>query len=160
SRASTGSEWPRRGYPAAQRATPSTRSEWPRRRYPAAPRASPSLGPLRELREVGRALLHVCRLALLGFFGHVVEERRVARELLDAREAVVRRVARRLDHPQRERAVPEHLATPLHGFDLEVSERDDGIHESHRECFLRVVLPAEKPDLARLLLPNRAREQP
>src|SRR4051794_9659210 len=61
---------------------------------------------VREPLELRATLLEVRLLALLCFFGHVVEERRVAGELLDPGEAVVGRVARRLDHPQRERAVP------------------------------------------------------
>src|SRR5215213_10164552 len=55
-----------------------------------------SSGALGELVEVGLALLEVGALALLRFLTHVVEERRVAGELLDAGEAVVGRVARRL----------------------------------------------------------------
>src|SRR5262245_52753915 len=48
--------------------------------------------------ELGTALLEVRLLALLRFLGHVVEERGVTGELLDAGETVVGRVARRLDH--------------------------------------------------------------
>jgi hypothetical protein len=41
-------------------------------------------------------------LALLRLLGHVVEERGVAGQLLDAGQPVIGRVERRLQHPQRE----------------------------------------------------------
>jgi len=49
---------------------------------------------LGELVEVGATLFEVGVLAFLRFLGHVVEERGVARELLDAGEAVVGRAQR------------------------------------------------------------------
>src|SRR3954471_11325593 len=59
---------------------------------------------LRELPEVGPTLAHVRVPTFLRFFGLVVEQRRVARELLDAGEPVVGRVHRCLDHAQCQRA--------------------------------------------------------
>src|SRR2546423_14545416 len=56
------------------------------------------LRPFRELREVGLALLDVGVAPLLGLVGHVEEQRRVAGELLDPRQPVVRGVHRRLEH--------------------------------------------------------------
>src|SRR5690348_11213456 len=79
-----------------------------------------TLRALRELAEVGLALLDVSITALLRLFAHVVEERRVARELLDAREPVVRRIHSRLDHAQRKRAQLEHAPAPGHGLLLQV----------------------------------------
>src|SRR3954447_25300611 len=117
-------------------------------------------GTLGELVEVGLALLEVGALALLRLLAHVVEERGIAGELLDAGEAIVGRVARRLDHAQRERAVLEHLPAPRDRLLLELLERDDRVDQPHVERLLRVVLAAQEPDLARLLLADRAREQP
>src|SRR5215470_1360384 len=57
------------------------------------------LGALREAGEVGLALLDVGVTALLRLLAQVVQQRRVAGQLLDAGEAVVRRVHPRLDHP-------------------------------------------------------------
>src|ERR671933_2742298 len=53
-------------------------------------------GALRELAEVGLALLAVGVASLLRLLGPVEEEVGVVRELLDAREAVLRRVEARL----------------------------------------------------------------
>src|SRR3954451_6705369 len=86
-------------------------------------RTGKRLRPPRELREVGPALLHVGVAALLRLVAHVEEQRRVAGELLDAGEAVVGRVKRRLQHPQGERREREHLAAPLDGLRLEALER-------------------------------------
>src|SRR5690348_12363968 len=53
-----------------------------------------SSGPLRELGEVRLALLLVGVASLLRLLGHVEQQRRVARKLLDARQPVVRGVHR------------------------------------------------------------------
>src|SRR5919206_5039058 len=76
-------------------------------------------GALRELAEVGLALLAVGVASLLRLLGPVEEEVGVVRELLDAREAVLRRVEARLEQPQREGGQLQHLATPLHRLLLE-----------------------------------------
>ena len=52
----------------------------------------------------------------------------------------------------------EHLAAPLDSLGLQFRERDDGVHQAHVERLLRIVLAAEKPDFARLLLPDDAGE--
>src|SRR3954451_4430248 len=116
-------------------------------------------GALRELGEVGLAPLDVCVTTLLGFVGHVEEKIRVVRELLDARKAVFRGVEARLEQAQGERREGEHLAAPRDRLVLEPPEPHDGVHESHLERLLRVVLPAEEPDLLRLLRPDLAREE-
>src|SRR6185436_41410 len=94
------------------------------------PATSLRLRPPRELREVGPALLDVRVAALLGLVAHVEEQRRVARELLHAGEAVLGRVEGRLEHPQRERRQREHLAAPLDGLLLEALEWHDGVDEA------------------------------
>src|SRR5205807_6320572 len=113
----------------------------------------------REPVELGTALLEVRLLALLRLLAHVVEEGRVSGELLDTRKTVVGGVERRLQHAQRERAVVQHALAPRHRLDLELLEWDDLVHETHVEGFLRVVLVAQEPDLARLLLPDAAGEE-
>src|SRR5919201_489916 len=118
------------------------------------------LGALGELREVRLSLLHVRVAAYLRLFAHVVEERRVAGQLLDARQPVVRGVHACLDHAQRERAELEHLAAPRDRLLLQVGDRHDLVHEPHRQRLLRVVLLAQEPDLACLLLADDAGEQP
>src|SRR5579864_1891236 len=72
----------------------------------------PGLGTLWEPGEVGFAFLDVCVPAFLRLFGQVVEERRVAGQLLDAREAVVRSVEPGLEHAQRQRAELQHASAP------------------------------------------------
>src|SRR3954452_17254067 len=102
-------------------------------------------GALRELGEVGLALLLVCVTSLLGLLGHVEEEVRVVCELLDAAQAVLARVEARLQEAQRERRELKHLAAPLDGLLLEPVERHHRVHEPHLERLLRVVLAAEEP---------------
>src|SRR4051795_119416 len=92
-----------------------------------------ALRALRESSEVGLSLLAVGVTALLRLLGHVEEEVRVVRELLDAGEAVVRRVEAGLQQAQRERGELEHLAAPLHGLLLEPLQRDDSVDEPHLE---------------------------
>src|SRR5262249_4878276 len=115
------------------------------------PPACPSW-PLREPLKLGPSLLEGCALALWRLSGQVEEQGRVAGELLDAGEAVVRSIARRLDHAQRHRAVLEHAPAPRHRLALELLERHDRVDQPHVERFLRVVLTAQEPDLPRLLL--------
>src|SRR3954452_20040669 len=71
---------------------------------------------LRELSEVGLSLLAVGVAPLLRLLGHVEEEVRVVRQLLDPREAVLGGVEAGLEEAQRERREREHLAAPLHGL--------------------------------------------
>ena len=66
---------------------------------------------------------------------------------------------RGLEHAQRKRGEGEHLLSPVHGLALEIGERDDGVDQPPVVGLLRAVLPAEHPDLARALHPDRARQQ-
>src|SRR3954471_15257979 len=114
---------------------------------------------LRELAEVGLALLAVGVATLLGLLGRVEEEVGVVRELLDAGEPVLGGVEARLEKPQREGGEGEHLAAPLHGLLLEVLERHHGVHEPHVERLLGVVLAAQEPDLLGLLRADEVGEE-
>ena len=87
-------------------------------------------GGLRELREVGLAVLDEGVATLLALLGHVEEHRGVTRELLDARQAVVGRVEARLEHPQRERRQRQDLAAPGHGLGLELGQRHHGVDQA------------------------------
>ena len=93
------------------------------------------------------------------FLAHVEEQGGITGELLDAGESVVGGVHRRLDHAQRQRRHREHLATPFDRRLFELGQRDNGVDESHVERFLGVVLTAEEPDLAGLLLAHIGRQQ-
>src|SRR5712691_9088367 len=95
---------------------------------------------LGKLGEVGLSLLHVRVATFLRLVTHVVEERRVTGELLDAGQAVVDRVEAGLQHAKRERAQLEHLPAPGHGLLLQVWERHDLVDQAHVERLLRVVL--------------------
>src|SRR6266851_4077329 len=107
---------------------------------PPAPTQTGSSRSLGKFFELGAPTLEVRVLALLRLFAHVVEESRVARELLNTGETIVGSVHRRLQHAQRERTVLEHRATPAHGLDLEIRERNHGVHQPHVERLVRVVL--------------------
>src|SRR5207247_3539247 len=96
---------------------------------------------------------------LLRLFAHVVEKRRVTSKLLDAREPVVGGVEPGFQHAQRQGAELEHAPAPGDRLLLQVRERDDLVDEAHVEGLPRVVLVAEKPDLARLLLADDARQE-
>src|SRR5215212_5532100 len=117
-----------------------------------------ALGPLRELAEVGLALLLVGVTALLGLLRLVEEEVRVVSELLDAGDAVLVGVEARLEQAEGERRVLEHLAAPLHRLLLERLERDDRVDQPHIERLLRVVLTRQEPDLLGPLRTDQARE--
>src|SRR3954452_20800451 len=95
---------------------------------------------LREPVEVGLSLLAVGVTALLRLLRHVEEEVGVVRELLDAGKAVFGGVEAGLEEPQRERRQREHLAAPLDGLLLEPLERHYGVHKTHVERLLGVVL--------------------
>src|SRR3954469_15033732 len=118
------------------------------------------LGPLRELAEVGLALLLVGVTALLGLLRLVEEEVRVVGELLDAGDAVLVGVEARLEQAEGERRLHEHLPAPLHRLLLEGLERDDRVDQPHVERLLRVVLAGEEPDLLGLLWADQARQDP
>src|SRR4051794_11521350 len=76
-------------------------------------RAPTSSGALRELAEVGLALLAVRVASLLRLLRCVEEEVRVVRQQLDPGEAVLGGVEARLEEPQGEGGELQHLATPL-----------------------------------------------
>src|SRR5947209_7488386 len=97
------------------------------------------LGPLREAGEVGLALLDVRVTALLRLLAQVVQQRRVAGQLLDAGQPVVRRVHPGLDHAQREGAVLEHLAGPPDRLLLQPLQGHDLVDQAHVQRFPRVV---------------------
>src|SRR3954465_13128041 len=113
--------------------------------------ARPTSGALRELAEVGLALLGVGSASLLRLLVPVEEEVGVVRELLDAGQPVLGGVEARLQEAEGEGRQREHLAAPLHRLLLELLERHDRVDESHVERLLGVVLAAEEPDLLRLL---------
>src|SRR4051812_5087999 len=111
----------------------------------------PGSGATGELGEVGLALLDVGVTPLLGLLGHVEEEVGVVGQLLDARQAVLVGVEAGLEQAQREGREGQHLPAPAHGLLLEPLQRDDRVHQPHRQGLLSVVLTAQKPDLLRLL---------
>src|SRR5690348_668311 len=117
-------------------------------------------GSFRKAGKVRLSLLDVGVASLLRLFAHVVEQGRVAGQLLDPGQPVVGGVHAGLDHAQRERAVLEHAPAPGHRLSLEVGQRHDLVDEAHSERLLGVVLLAQEPDLARLLLAHDSRQQP
>src|SRR5690606_28476170 len=52
----------------------------------------------------------------------------------------------------------ENFARPFHAFVFEFRDGHDGVDEAHFQRLLRVVLAAQIPDLARLLLADDARQ--
>src|SRR4051812_43181086 len=114
-------------------------------------RAPTRSGALRELAEVGLALLAVGVASLLRLLRCVEEEVGVVREQLDPGETVLGGVEARLEESQREGGELQHLAAPLHRLLLQLLEWHDPVYESHLQRLLRVVLAAEEPDLLRLL---------
>ena len=141
------------------RGTDQDRHRPPPARCAAAPPAIHLFTDDGEPREVRLALLHVCVPPFLRFLGHVEEQRGVARELLDAGEAFVGRVERAFSM---RRASGDISSISRHHATVSASrsaERHDRVDEAHLECFGRVVLAAEEPDLLRLLLPDLLSEQ-
>src|SRR4051794_16365428 len=108
-------------------------------------------GPLRVLGEVGRAALLVGVATLLALLGHVEEQGRVVRELLEPGVAVLDRVEARLEQPQGEGGEGGHLAAPGDGLALELGQGNDGVDEAHLQRLPCVVEAGEEPDLLGLL---------
>src|SRR5439155_1453511 len=117
------------------------------------------LGPPGEGVEARLALLQVGVAALLRLLVHVGEEGGVAGELLDARQAVGVGVEGCLEQPDGERAHLEDAPAPGDGLLLEAVEGHHLVDEAHPQGLLGVVLLAQEPDLASLLLADLAREQ-
>ena len=59
-----------------------------------------------------------------------------------------------LEEANGNRAFAEDFARPLHALGFQLIDRDDGVDQPHVERLLRVVLAAQIPDFARLLLPD------
>src|SRR5438445_289387 len=111
-----------------------------------------------RLPEPRRPLLEESLAPLLRLFRPVVELERAEAELGDAAELLRVRIERLLCEPERRRALLEELAAPAFRLGTKLRGRDDGVDEAHRERLLRRVLPAEVPDLPRLLLADDARQ--
>src|SRR4051794_2907952 len=108
-------------------------------------------GALWEPGEVGSPTLDVGVAPLLALLGHVEEEGRVVRELLQAGEPVLGGVEARLQEAQREGGEVRHLAAPGDGLALQLGERDHRVDQAHPERLPGVVEPAQEPDLLRPL---------
>src|SRR4051794_35940303 len=140
---------------------PPARAQPPQAACAAAPppaRASVGSRAPGELVELRAALLAISLAALLRFLGGVEQKVRVVGQLLDAGQAVLVRVEAGLHEAQRERGEGEHVAAPLDRLLLEIFERDNRVDEAHLKSLLRVVLPAQHPDLLGALLPDLASE--
>src|SRR5690606_21848217 len=114
-------------------------------------------GPLasrkaRELREVGFTLFEERIVTLLRLLSLVEQERRVAGELLQTRQAVRVGVERSLEEPQGRRAHLQDFPGPGDGLLLEPLQGDYRVDQPHVECLLGRVLPAKVPDLACLFV--------
>src|SRR5688572_8947329 len=85
----------------------------------------------REFREIRRTPFEECVLTLFRFFGQVVEQGCVARELLKPGKAISVCVECRLEKSDRHRALLEDLTRPLNCFFMQALERHHCIDESH-----------------------------
>src|SRR5690606_35150725 len=112
-----------------------------------------------ELGEVGLAFLKERILPFLRLVGQVKQQRRVARQLLQAGKAVGVRVERGLEEPYGCRALLENLPRPLHRRFLELLQGHHGVDQAHLQRFLGRVLAAQEPDLLGLLNADGARQQ-
>src|SRR6266566_2848860 len=122
-------------------------------------RRVPRLLSRSEFLEVDGPLLDERVATFHRLLGPIVERERRVRELRHAGSRLGIDVERLLGQRQRGRALVEELGTPLLHFGAEVRQRHDLVDEAHRERVLRRVLPAEIPDLARLLLADDASEE-
>src|SRR5437667_11993154 len=122
-------------------------------------RRVPRLLSRSESLEVDGPLLDERVATFHRLLGPVVERERRVRELRHAGSRLGIDVERLLGQRQRGRALVEELGTPLLHFGAEVLQRHDLVDEAHRERVLSRVLPAEIPDLARLLLADDASEE-
>src|SRR5690242_18529885 len=106
----------------------------------------------RKLAVVGLSAFQERVLSFLCLFTEVVEKRRISGKLLQSSLTVSVDVERSLEKANCHRAFLENLARPLKRFFFELVERHNGVDQSHVESLLCVVLSAQVPDLARLLM--------
>src|SRR5439155_27155581 len=104
---------------------------------------SPQSRKARELRKVRFALFQERVFALFRLLGEVIEERRVAGELLHSRKALGRRVESRFDKPNSRGRFLENLPRPLNRGVLELIEWYHGIDEAHFERLLGRILATQ-----------------
>src|SRR5262245_65816438 len=106
---------------------------------------------LPELLEIDRTLLDERVPALHRLLGAVVETERGARELGHAGPRLGVDVEGLLGQRERGRALLEKLRAPALHLRAQILEGHDPVDQAHLERLVRRVLPAEIPDLARLL---------
>src|SRR5690606_37604842 len=87
------------------------------------PTPNPALREAWELGEIGLPLLKECVPSFFGFVGHVEQQRRVAGQLLQARQPVGVRVEGGLQEPDSRRAHLQNLLGPLDGLFLQLLQR-------------------------------------
>ncbi len=98
--------------------------------------------------------------SLLALLGHVEEQGRIVRQLLEAGEPILGGIEARLQEPQRKGREARHLAAPGDRLALELGDRHDGVHEAHVERLGGIVEPAQEPDLLGSLDADVAGEKP
>mmetsp|Transcript_35188 Transcript_35188/g.74235 ORF Transcript_35188/g.74235 Transcript_35188/m.74235 type:complete len:307 (-) Transcript_35188:49-969(-) len=76
----------------------------------------------------------------------------------DARAPILIGVDRRLRHRERRGTQHAHPPHPPSHFSLQFVIGKDGVDQSHSQRFPRIVIPTEKPYLARLLLTHHPRQ--
>ena len=111
-----------------------------------------------EAAEIGRTFLKEGVTSLLSFLAHVEEAGGVARQFHQPRLAVFVSIHGGLDEADRCGGIREDFPAPGHGFLFQAFEGYDRVDHAHVQGLLRVVLAAEEPDFAGLLLADHPGE--
>src|SRR5690242_312382 len=98
--------------------------------------------------EIGLALLQKGISPLLTLFSHVVEHGCITCQFLNTGQAIGISIECSFEEAQGNRAFLQYLLCPLYCLFLQAFQWNNGVNQSHFQCLLGRVLPAEIPDLA------------
>src|ERR1035437_1159374 len=113
---------------------------------------------LLELVEIRRAPLHECVASFHGFFGAVVESQRDSAHRSDSLDVVGFGVEGGLGDPDRGRAQGQDLAPPSARLVHQLRGEYHLVDQAHLQSFIRRILAAQEPNLARFFLADQARQ--
>src|SRR5947207_2283707 len=100
-----------------------------------------------ESGEIGLTLLQESISPFLTFFSHVIEHGCITSQFLNTRQAICIRVESSFEEAQCKRAFLQYLLCPLYCLFFQAFQWNHGVNQSHFQCLLGRVLPAEIPDL-------------
>src|SRR2546421_3935874 len=108
----------------------------------------------REPGEIRFAFLQEGIFPLLTLFSHIIEHGCITRQFLNASQAISISIECSFEEAQGYWAFFKYLLRPLYCFFFKSFQWNHGVYQSHFQCLLGRVLPAEIPDLTRFFVTN------